>query len=123
MAKRCSAACAGGSKPPAPVPRYSLDPWVEGELWSIWETIAQDNPDAATRVIEATYETFLTLAANPRAGRVRKFKHSQLRDIRSFPVKGYGNYLIFYRAVADGVQIHHVYHGARDFDALFGDKT
>jgi len=29
----------------------------------IWYFIAQDNPDAAIRVIEAAYETFKTLAA------------------------------------------------------------
>jgi plasmid stabilization system protein ParE len=38
--------------------KYILDPCVEEELWGIWHFIAQDNPDAATRVIEAAYETF-----------------------------------------------------------------
>ena len=56
------------------MPKFILDPCVEDELWSIWYFIAQDNPDAATRVIEAAYETFKTLAANPGLGRLRQFR-------------------------------------------------
>ena len=35
---------------------YILDVCVQDELWGIWCFIAQDNPDAATRVIDAAYE-------------------------------------------------------------------
>ncbi len=31
------------------------------------------------------------------------------------------NYLIFYRAASEGVEIVRVLHGARDLDALFSD--
>jgi len=51
--------------------KFILDPCVEDELWEIWHFIAQDNPDAATRVVEAAFETFKTLAANPGIGRSR----------------------------------------------------
>jgi len=47
------------------MPKFILDPCVEGELWDIWRFIARDNPDAATRVIDAAYDTFKTLAAHP----------------------------------------------------------
>ncbi len=41
-------------------------------------------------------------------------------DLRSFPV---GNYLIFYRAVADGIAVVRVLHGARDITAeYFGEE-
>jgi plasmid stabilization system protein ParE len=39
--------------------------------------------------------------------------------VRSWRVSGFRNYLIFYRIVPEGVQVLHVYHGARDLDALF----
>jgi plasmid stabilization system protein ParE len=32
------------------MPEFIVDPIVEDELWAIWQFIAQDNPDAATRV-------------------------------------------------------------------------
>ena len=104
------------------MPKLILDPCVEDELWGIWCFIAQDNPDAATRVIDAAYETFKTLAANPGLGRPQRFRSPRLRDVRSWRVTGFENYLIFYRGVADGIQVNHVYHGARDIEALFGEK-
>ena len=93
---------------------YVLDPCVEVELWGIWHFIAQDNPDAATRVIEAAYETFKALAANPGLGRRRRFRSRRLRDVRSWRISGFENYLVFYRPVARGIQVIHIYHGARD---------
>ena len=98
-----------------------LAPVVEEELWSIWEFIAKDNPEAATRLIEAAYETFQTLAKTPGLGRLRPFKDPRLSGIRSFHVSGYDNYLIFYRSVTGGIQVLHVYHGARDLESLFGE--
>jgi len=104
------------------LPKYILDPCVEDELWGIWHFIAQDNPDAAIRAIEAAYDTFKTLAANPGIGRLRRFRNPRLRDVRSWHITGFENYLIFYRGVSDGIQVNHVYHGARDIEALFGEK-
>ena len=104
------------------MPEYILDPCVEEELWGIWNFIAQDNPAAATRVIEAAHETFKYLAANPGFGRPRRFRNPRLHDVRSFHISGFKNYLIFYRPVANGIQVNHVYHSARDIEALFGEK-
>jgi toxin ParE1/3/4 len=104
------------------MPKCVIDPCIEEDLWDIWCFIAQDNPDAATRVIEAAYETFKTLAANPGLGTRRRFRNPKLRDVRSWRITGFDNYLIFYRPVPEGLQMLHVYHGARDIDALFGEK-
>jgi toxin ParE1/3/4 len=104
------------------VAEFSLASGVEGELWAIWEHIADDNPDAATRVVEAAYETFKMLAANPGLGRLRKFRDLRLKGVRSWLVSGFDNCLIFYRANAGGIEVLHVYHGARDLEALFGEK-
>ena len=104
------------------MPEFILDPCVEEELWGIWHFIAQDNPDAATQVVEAAYETFKTLAAHPGLGRQRRFRSPKLRDVRSWHITGFENYLIFYRGVAGGIQVNHVYHGAQDIEALFGEK-
>jgi toxin ParE1/3/4 len=104
------------------VPKFILAPCVEDELWAIWLFIAQDNLPAATRVIEATHETFKNLAITPGLGRPHKFRNSELKGVRSWRVSGFDNYLIFYRLIPEGVQVLHVYHGARDIEALFGDK-
>jgi toxin ParE1/3/4 len=104
------------------VAEFILAPCVESELWEIWDFIARDNPRAATRVVEAAYETFKTLAVTPGIGRLRKFRDARLNGVRSLRVAGYDNYLIFYRPIAGGIQVLHVYHGARDIEALFGEK-
>ena len=62
------------------------------------------------------------LAANPGLGRLRKFRNPRLKGVRSWLVSGFDNYLIFYRAVPGGIEVLHVYHGARDIEALFGEK-
>ncbi|MGO8697553.1 MAG: type II toxin-antitoxin system RelE/ParE family toxin [Limisphaerales bacterium] len=104
------------------MPKYILDSGVEDELWGIWYFIARDNPDAAKRVIEAASETFKNLAANPGMGTKRRFRNPKLRDVRSWRITGFENYLIFYRPIPEGIQVLHVYHGARDIEALFGEK-
>jgi len=101
---------------------YSLDPCVEQELRAIWRFIAQDNPEAATRVVEPPYSTFGLLAANPGIGRKRRFQNPRTRQVRSWAIRGFDNYLIFYRPVPDGVQVLHVFHGARDINSLFAKE-
>ncbi|HEX3856277.1 MAG TPA: type II toxin-antitoxin system RelE/ParE family toxin [Verrucomicrobiae bacterium] len=101
---------------------FFLASGVEGELWTIWEHIADDNPDAATRVIEAAYETFKTLAATPGLGRLRKFRNPRLKGVRSWLVSGFDNYMIFYRAIPEGIEVLHIYHGARDIESLFSNQ-
>lgn len=96
-----------------------LDPCVESELWEIWRFIARDNPEAATRVVEAAYETFHRLVLTPTLGRSRRFQNSRLKGIRSWRVSGFDHYLIFYRVTSSGIQVLHVYHAARDIEALF----
>jgi len=103
------------------VGKIVLAPCIEGELWDIWSFIAQDNPDAATRVIEAAGETFKALAATPSLGVARKHRNPRLRDVRFFPISGFENYLVFYRPILEGIEVLHVYHGARDLERLFED--
>jgi len=62
------------------------------------------------------------LAANPALGKLRRFRSPRLKDVRSWRITGFENYLIFYRGIADGIQVNHVYHGARDIEALFDEK-
>jgi toxin ParE1/3/4 len=98
---------------------YTLASCVEGELWDIWQFIAEDNPDAATRVVEAAFETFASVALNPAIGTRRRFKHSRLKNVRSGRISGFDSYLIFYQPAPEGIHVLHVYHGARDIESLF----
>ncbi len=99
---------------------YLLSPEAQADLDEIHAYISEANPEAADRVLEAALATFAELAAMPAMGRPRKFKNSGLKYLRSFRVRGFRNYLIFYRPSTEGVGIVRVLQPVRDLDALFG---
>lgn len=87
----------------------------------IYETIAEDNPDAAERVYIQIEERVALLADNPRLG-VRR------PDVgRSVRMLVRGVYLIFYETVPDDdegeielIEIVRVVHGQRDLSRGLG---
>jgi toxin ParE1/3/4 len=86
---------------------------AEEDLIGIWIYIAQDNPEAANRVLDDIEQRFHALADNPLMGRLRP---DIAPELHYFAV---GSYLILYRTVEDGIQIVRVIHGARDLPYLF----
>jgi toxin ParE1/3/4 len=90
-----------------------LSELAEVDLTDIWEFIAQDNTEAADRLIDEIHEKCQFLAAAPKAGRQRPELDPSLR---SFAV---GNYVIFYRESTSGIEVARVLHGHRDIVSLF----
>ena len=78
-------------------------------------------PDPAERFVIALEETLQLLVVNPELGPARRFARSELAGVRSFPVKGFGKHLIFYRPTEQGIEILRVLHGARDLGAIFDE--
>ena len=83
------------------------------DLYDNAEYIARDKPDAAFRWIEAIEETCELLATNPEMGERRNIRN--LGHCRSVTC---GKYVIFFRGVADGVEIIRVVRGERDIAQL-----
>jgi len=63
---------------------------------------------AADRLVDAITERFWLLGEHPEAGRSCP---DIAREVRCFPA---GRYLIYYRKLRRGVEILHIFHGARD---------
>ena len=82
-----------------------------------WNYIAQDNTEAADRLLKAAEETFAFVAANPDAGSQRSFR--KLAGIRSKAVTGFTNYLVFYQKRGGAVVILRVLHGMMDLPRFF----
>lgn len=101
------------------MPKYVLDPLAANDLRQIWQFIARDNPQAATRVIKAAYQTFDALSATPNMGKLRICLTSPDYEVRSLPVMGFNKYLIFYQFAAKNIQVLRIYHTARDIETLF----
>lgn len=98
-----------------------VSPEAEAEVVVIACYIAESNPDAGERFVDAAYATFRFLATHPELGRPRRFANSTLTGLRSWRVAKFPRHLIFYRFQDGVVEIFRVVHGARDLDALFRD--
>jgi toxin ParE1/3/4 len=86
-------------------------PRANADLDSIWSYIAADNSNAADRLLVRIGSVFEMLVQNPLAERDRS---EFAPGLRSFAV---GNYLVFYVALPDGIEIVRVMHGRQDIDA------
>lgn len=90
----------------------------EAETWlrDIFEYIAQDNPDAAGRVVQGIYDKAQLLTAFPEIGyRYRVEEEGEIRVLL------YGHYRIAYllRSNSEWIDILGVFHGALDIERYF----
>lgn len=104
------------------MPKFYLSPAALDDLENIWAFIALDNPEAASRVINAAYRTFGILSRHPEIGRIRPIKKGE-KQVRSFLVSDFRNYVVYYQLVPDGINVLHVVHGARDQSRFFVDES
>lgn len=88
---------------------------AELDAFGYFQRILEPNPDAATRFLEAIDLTIAGLALQPLKGRLRKFRGKDLKNIRSWRVDDFENYLIFYRFNGRRLEILRIKHGAMDF--------
>ena len=97
--------------------RLVVRPQALTDLDDIFDYIAEDSLDRAIAFLRKLYEQMEKLATNPNMGRRRD---ELLPELRSLP---YGNYLIFYVPLDDGVDVVRVLNGARDLEALFQNEA
>ena len=88
---------------------------AELDAFGYFQYINDHNPDAALRFLAAIDRTVEDLALQPLKGRLRKFRGRNLKNIRSWRVEGFENYLIFYRFAEMRLEVLRVKHGAMDF--------
>lgn len=96
------------------MPRLLQTPQARRDLLEIWVYVAENSVEAADRLIETINEQCDTLAQFPQMGRRRQ---ELSPGLQSFVV---GSYVVFYRALDDGIDVVRVLHGARDLGTIFG---
>lgn len=91
-----------------------LSPEAEEDLSDVWAYIARERAArlSADRFIEKLQAKCRAIARSPGIGRAREDLGP---GVRSCPL---GRYLIFYREVADGIEVARVLSGDRDLEAL-----
>ena len=87
---------------------YDFHPEAEIDLDAVWEYIAEDNPEAADRMIDAIEATIKALVPFPHQGQRRP-------DLTSRPLRftNTGNYLIAYAPDKSPLWVVAVMHGRR----------
>jgi toxin ParE1/3/4 len=83
------------------------------ELLQIGRRIKLDNPGRAERFVSEIYDRCQSLRDMPRAfPLVPRWEEQGIRR------RPYGDYLIFYRIIGDIIDVLHIMHGARDYEAI-----
>lgn len=85
---------------------------AEGDLDELWAYIAENNPDAADRMVDAVLEGSRMHVRFPNMGQSRDDLRPGLRCFVVSP------YVVFYRPVEDTIEVLRILHGARDTDRL-----
>ena len=85
------------------------------EISDFWA--AEAGEEIALRVVGGVLETIIRMSRYPRAG----VAAGQLgANVREFPA---GKYMIYYRPFSNGIEILHVFHGARDQAKAWRKRT
>ena len=95
---------------------------ADRDIDEIADYIGQHNTSAGRRFIEELWSEFSLLAEYPGVGTIRTGVPRHLRGLRSCPVKGFRNYLIFYIPGKEGVEIVRVLHGARNIGRIIRES-
>jgi antitoxin ParD1/3/4/toxin ParE1/3/4 len=95
--------------------RFILTPRAKRDINDIWDYIADDNIEAADRVLDALDKALRKLAKNPGIAHFRE----ELADKRRRFFLVY-SYLIVYRHKTKPLQIIRVLHAARDVQGVLG---
>ena len=95
------------------MPYANLSEEAENDLAEIWAFIAFDNSRTADQTIIKIRSSCQLLAEYPGFGPARP---ELARGLRSFPV---GNYIIFYRQAAHGIDVARVIQGKRNMKRIF----
>src|SRR5207253_2286674 len=80
--------------------------------------IGRDSLPAARRFLQAADKAMEKLARMPQMGSPWDSTNPALAGLRVWGIRKFENYLIFYRAVPEGIEVLRVLHGARDLDTL-----
>ena len=79
--------------------------------------------DAADRFLQAIEHAYAQLAQLPGMGSPRDYGDPALTGMRMWPIPRYRNFLIFYRATGEEIEILRVLYAARDIQEIFAPTT
>jgi toxin ParE1/3/4 len=99
--------------------RILKSPQSRADLIELAGSIARDNLAAAERFLAAAEDAFALLSRNPDMGTACNFLNPRAAGIRMWTIRGFENRVVFYRPIADGIDVVRVIHASRDFSEIF----
>jgi toxin ParE1/3/4 len=91
-------------------------PAAQGDLLEHFVYLGRFNVPVARRFLRAAEWTMVRIARMPEAGSPWETTHGALGGVRYWPVRGFKNYLIFYRVTVGGIAVIRVLHAAQDIE-------
>jgi toxin ParE1/3/4 len=101
-------------------PSVHRAPSARADLVEIADYLAQRSEDLSDSFLAAVEQSLATAAQMPGLGNPCEFANPELQGVRTWPVRGFKKYTIFYRPVEGGIEVLRVLHGSRDITSLFG---
>jgi addiction module RelE/StbE family toxin len=93
--------------------KVNITAQAKAEMLRIGEWIERDNPFRAATFVDELYEACLELGSMAQA-----FPLLQRHEEAGIRRRVVGNYLIFYYVLRGRVEVIHILHGARDYEAI-----
>ena len=105
------------------VPHAVIRPAAARDIDEQAEHLAQESESLAERFITAATRTIQDIAGMPGLGSVYPVASTTLQDLRTWPIRGFRKYLVFYVPLEDGIEVIRVLHGARDIERILEDEV
>jgi toxin ParE1/3/4 len=93
-----------------------LSPEAQMDLMGLCDYLDASNPDVSMKFFDAARSTFVALARMPMIG--QQYGASETQSLRKWRVKGFRQYLIFYRIKSETIEIVRILHGSQDVDSI-----
>jgi toxin ParE1/3/4 len=93
-------------------------PEVRGDLLEIVRYLSTRSPRAAEHFPDNARRTLEFLTTMPNIGSLKHFRRKHLSGLRSWPVRGFPNHIIYYRPITSGIEVIAILHGARNIPVV-----
>jgi toxin ParE1/3/4 len=103
--------------------RLHVRPAAQADIDELALFIARDSLEQALRFYDALADTFKAIVHHPTRHPLYGFSDPALSEVRKRGVERFSNYLVFYRVIAETVEVVRVLHGARDLPRLMEDPS
>ena len=102
------------------IPGTSVRPQAALDAEEIFAYLLKQSFSLARRFNEAVADTLIAIRDDPTIGIRWQPQHGRLTDLWWKRVRGFKNYLIFYRSENGEVVVVRILHGARDLESILG---